>query len=78
MAEENLLFLFNLDYLYCFSIPILPYYKLRDGKGRFRTPNQEEIKPIFPFSKIEPLIGNFSGEGSLRFTHKDLLIKIYS
>jgi hypothetical protein len=73
---ENLLYLFNLDLsiLYCFSIPILPYYKLRDSKGKFRSPNQEEIKPIIPFSKeiIDPLIGNFLGDGSLRFTHKDL------
>ena len=49
----NLLYLFNLDLsiLYCFSIPILPIYILRDSKGRFRSPNQEEIKPIIPFSK---------------------------
>ena len=72
----NLLYLFNLDLsiLYCFSIPILPNYILRDSKGRFRSPNQEEIKPIIPFSKeiIDPLIGNLLGDGSLRFTHKDL------
>ena len=73
---EYFLYLFNLDLsiLYCFSIPILPDCLLRDSKGRFRSPNQEEIKPIIPFSKeiIDPLIGNLLGDGSLRFTHKDL------
>ena len=72
----NLLYLFNLDLsiLYCFSIPILPNYILRDSKGRFRSPNQEGIKPIIPFSTeiIDPLIGSLLGDGSLRFTHKDL------
>jgi len=49
----NLLYLFNLDLsiLYCFSIPILPDYNLRDSKGRFRSPKQTELKPIIPFSK---------------------------
>jgi hypothetical protein len=71
-----LLYLFNLDLsiLYCFSIPILPDYKLRDSKGRPRPTNQEEIKAIIPSATavIDPLIGNLLGDGSLRFTHKDL------
>ena len=71
-----MLYLFNLDLsiLYCFSIPILPDYKLRDSKGRPRPTNQEEIKPIIPTAKavIDPLNGNLLGEGSLRITHKDL------
>ena len=71
-----MLYLFNLDLsiLYCFSIPILPDYKLRDSKGRPRPTNQEEIKAIIPSATavIDPLIGNLLGDGSLRFTHKDL------
>jgi hypothetical protein len=64
----------DLSILDCFSIPILPDYTLRDSKGRFRSPNQEELKPIIPLSKevMDPLIGNLLGDGSLRFTHKDL------
>jgi len=41
----------DLSILYCFSIPILPDYKLRDSKGRFRSPKQTALKPIIPFSK---------------------------
>jgi len=49
----NLLYLFNLDLsiLCCFSIPIIPDSKIRASKGRFRSPNQEGIKAIIPFSK---------------------------
>jgi hypothetical protein len=76
-----LLYLFDLDFsiFYCFSVPILANatdYNLRDSffKGRFRSPNQEELKPIIPLSKevMDPLIGNLLGDGSLRFTPKDL------
>jgi hypothetical protein len=40
----------DLSIFYCFSNPMLPGSRLRDSKGRFRTPNQEEIKPIIPLS----------------------------
>jgi Proton-conducting membrane transporter len=73
---QKLLYLFypDLSIFCCFSIPILPDPILRDSKGRFRSPNQEELKPIIPFSKeiIDPLIGSLLGDGSLRFTPKDL------
>jgi Proton-conducting membrane transporter len=76
ISIQKWLYLFypDLSILYCFSIPILPDYKLRDSKGRFRSPKQEELKAIIPLSKeiIDPLIGNLLGDGSLRFTHKDL------
>jgi len=59
---QNFLYLFypDLSIFYCFSLPILPYYKLRDSKGRFRSPKQKELKPIIPLSKevMDPLIGN--------------------
>jgi formate hydrogenlyase subunit 3/multisubunit Na+/H+ antiporter MnhD subunit len=65
---QNLLYLFNpdLSILDCLSIPILPDYNLRDSKGRFRSPKQKELKPIIPLSKevMDPLIGNFLGDGS--------------
>jgi hypothetical protein len=75
---QNLLYLFNLDLSFfiilVFLFPVRGDYKLRDSKGRFRTLKQEKIKPIIPLSKeiIDPLIGNLLGDGSLRFTHKDL------
>jgi hypothetical protein len=49
-------------------------YNYRDSKGRFRSPKQTELKGIIPLSKevIDPIIGNLLGDGSLRFTHKDL------
>jgi len=75
ILQKNLyLFYPDLSIFDCFNLPILPDYKLRDSQGRFRSPNQEELKPIIPFSKeiIDPLIGNLLGDGSLRFTHKDL------
>lgn len=71
-----LLYLYNpdLSIIYCLSIPIVPDYKLRDSKGKFKSPNQEDLKPIIPLSKeiMDPLIGNLLGDGSLRFTHKGL------
>lgn len=50
---QNFLYLFypDLSIFYCFSIPILPDYKLRDSKGRFRSPKQTELKSIIPLSK---------------------------
>lgn len=66
---QNLLYLFNpdLSILYCLSIPIIPDYKLRDSKGRFRSPKQTELKHIIPLSKeaMDPLIGNLLGDRSL-------------
>jgi hypothetical protein len=58
----------------CLTAPIVPVYKLRDSKGRFRSPHQEELKSIVELSKevMNPLIGNLLGDGSLRFTHKGL------
>lgn len=64
----------DLSIISCLSVPIVPDYKIRDNKGRFRSPNQEELKPLIPLSKevMDPLIGNLLGDGSLRFTHKGL------
>lgn len=58
--------------MYLFSIPIIPVIKLRDSKGRYRSPNLEELKPIIPISSeiLNPLVGNLLGDGHLRFTHK--------
>ena len=69
-----MLYLFNpdLSILYCLSIPILPYYNLRESKGRIRSPKQTELKPIIPFSKkvMDPLIGNLLGDRSLLINKK--------
>ena len=41
-------------------MPMLPYARLRDSKGRLISPKQTELKPIIPLSKevMDPLIGN--------------------
>ena len=71
---QNWLYLFypDLSIFYCFSIPILPESRLRDSKGRFRSPKQTELKPIIPLSKevMDPLIGNLLGDGSLQISKK--------
>jgi hypothetical protein len=45
-------YLYNTDFsiLYCFTLPKQPGYKTRDNKGRFRSPNQEEMKSVIPLS----------------------------
>jgi hypothetical protein len=47
---------------------------LRDNKGRFRSPNKNELPPIKKLSnKVhDVLIGNLLGDGHLRFTKKDI------
>jgi hypothetical protein len=47
------LYVFNQDLsiISCLSIPTSSDYKFRDNKGRFRTPNSEEVKPLIPPSK---------------------------
>jgi hypothetical protein len=65
----------SLDISFSLILPTIPIFnKLRDSKGRFRTPNIEEKLPLIELTKevMNPLIGNLLGDGSLRFTHKDL------
>jgi len=68
----DLLFYSDLSIFDCFSIPMLPDARLRDSKGRFRSPKQTELKPIIPLSKevMDPLIGNLLGDGSLQISKK--------
>lgn len=54
-------------------IPVIHTNRLRDSKGRFRSPTIEEILPL-PELNIEiknPLIGNLLGDGYLRLTNKN-------
>ena len=69
---DLLLFYSDLSIFYCFSMPMLPDARLRDSKGRFRSPKQTELKPIIPLSKevMDPLIGNLLGDGSLQISKK--------
>jgi len=46
----DLLIYSDLSIFYCFSIPMLPDARLRDSKGRFRSPKQTELKPLIPLS----------------------------
>ena len=70
-----MLYLFypDLSIFDCFSIPIFPDYKLRDSKGRFRSPKQTELKSIIPLSKevMDPLYGNLLGDGFYRYIRKE-------
>ena len=72
VEEYNLI---SLNILYSIIFPTKPVFnKLRDTKGRFRTPNLDEKLPLIELTPevMNPLIGNLLGDGSLRFTHKDL------
>lgn len=57
-----------------FLSPVRAASKLRDSNGIFRSPNQEELKPIIPLSKevMDPLNGNLLGDGSLQKNKKGL------
>jgi hypothetical protein len=65
-------FNFDLYTISCLNFPIVPEYKFRDGKGRFRSPTTEELKPVITLSKevMDPLIGNLLGDGSLLINKK--------
>jgi hypothetical protein len=56
------------------TTPVFNKHLRRDSKGRFRSLDIEEKLPLIELTKevMNPLIGNLLGDGSLRFTHKDL------
>lgn len=58
-----------------FSFTIIPVTnKIRDSKGRFRSPEKNEVPKLIPLNKevINPLIGNLLGDGSILFNKKGL------
>ena len=63
----------NLTYNFSFIITIRNYSKLRDSKGRFRSPTKEEYPTLIePSDNVKnALVGNMLGDGNIRYTHKD-------
>ena len=62
----------SLDILYSIIFPTKPIFnKLRDSKGRFRSPNLYERLPLIELTPevMNPLIGNLLGDGSLLFPY---------